>query len=644
MLQTLRQNLKGWVAYFLIGLIIVVFGLFGAEALFMGGLTQDTVAEVNNRKISELDVRRAVEMRKQQLRSMLGENIDPRFLSDEFLLPSIRESVIQQAVLVTAAEKSGLRVGNETLDKIIVGDTTFHRDGKFDPDYYKSLLRQYAYTPASYRDELRTSRLLNQYQQAFSRTAFVTEKEVADLARLQFETRSFSYVILPLEKTLSAINVTDEEVVTYYEQHPVNFMSEAQAAVEYILLEKNALAATVEVSDEDVLAQYEAEIAEAQDKTERHAAHILIEEKEDRSHQAVLDEIKTKISAGEDFSALAKTYSADVGSAAQGGDVGVTAGDSFVPEFEEALKKLTVGGVSEPIKTQFGYHLIKLLDQKIAKAPTFEESRLRIAERLKKEILDEQYLEKLELMRDFASNAASLGAVASELSSGDYSVQSRQTTMFTKTNPGALFAAHPLLRNPQVVDAVFAENAQTGTVTEVLELNESNALVMRITEFQAAVVQPLEVVKAQVTEQLRRERAGEQLNIHANGLLQRLLAKEPLETIAASEQLSVKHLIKTDRNASTVSAEILKKAFVVQRPAQADLFAADTQLLNNGDWALIQVTDIQSPVLELLTAEQRSEISNQLQNSADNGEFSALLAMLTDDADIARRKQVVNEF
>lgn len=642
MLQSLRENMRGWVAYLLVGLIILVFGLFGAEALFMGGLTQDTVAEVNGHKVTELDVRRAVEMRKQQLRSMLGENVDPRFLSDEFLLPSVRESVIQQAILASAVEDSGLRVSDTSLDKRIVEDATFHREGKFDPEYYKSLLRQYAYTPASYRNELRKSELLNQYQKTFAATAFVTDKEVADLARLQFETRSFAYVVLSLEKTLATIAATDEEVAAYYGQHQDRFMSEAQAAVEYILLEKNALAAAIQVSEDDIRAQYESEIAEAEDKTERHAAHILIEEKTDGSHQAVLDELKKKIAAGEDFAGLAKTYSADVGSAAQGGDVGVTTGSNFVPEFEAALKKLAVGSISEPVKTQFGYHIIKLLDQKVAKAPTFEESRLRIAEALRLELLDEQYAEQLELLQESSKGAANLGIVAGELSSGEYTVQSRQTALFSRKNPKALFTSDPLLRDPQVVDAVFAEGVQTGTVTEALELNDNSALVMRVTEFQAAAVQPLDMVKAQVTDQLRRERAGEQLNVEVNGLLQRLLAKESMDALAASERLTVQHLAKKDRKDSTVNAEILKKAFTVLKPVQADSVAADTQLLGNGDWALIQVLDIQSPVSDLLTTEQRSEVSNRLQGNAKNGEFTALLAKLTEEADIVRRKETTN--
>lgn len=642
MLQSMRENLKGWVAYLLVGLIIVVFGLFGAEALFMGGLTQDTVAEVNGRKVTELDVRRAVEMRKQQLRSMLGENADPRFLSDEFLLPSVREGVIQQAVLTSAVEHSGLRVSDESLDKRIVEDTTFHREGKFDPEFYTSLLRQYAYTPATYRHELRKNELLNQYQKTFAATAFVTEKEVVDLARLQFETRSFSYVVLPLEKTLATVTVTDDEVATYYEQHKDFFMSDARAAVEYILLEKNALAATVQVSEEDIQAQYDAEIAEAKDKTERHAAHILIEEKADGSHQKVLDEVKNKILAGEDFAALAKTYSADAGSAAQGGDVGTTTGDSFVPEFEDALKKLTVGMVSEPVKTQFGYHIIKLLDQNVAKLPTIEESRLRITAALKEELLNEQYAEKLELLQESSKRAATLDIAANELSSGSFSIQSQQTALFSRKDPVALLGGNPQLRNPKVMDAVFAEGVQTGTVTEVLELSASSALVMRVTEFQAADVQPLDVVKSSATQQLRRERASEQLGVKANEWLQHLLAKQTMDSLAASEQLTVQHLKKKDRKDSTVDPEILKKVFTLLKPSQEDSVAVDTQLLSNGDWAVIQVLDIQMPAFELLTAEQRSEIESRLQNSAQSGEFSALMTMLTNEANIVRRKQAAN--
>lgn len=638
MLQSMRENIRGPVAYILVGLIVVVFG-FSMGDFFTGGLRQpDIIAEVNGRQVSDLEVRRAVEMRKQQLRSMLGENVDPRFLSDEFLLPSIRESVIEREVLASAAETSGLRVSTSDLDKAIREDTTFHRDGKFDADHYKSLLRQYAYTPASYRDELRNGQILNQYQQTFSQTAFVTDQETAELARLQFETRSFTFVTLPLEKTLPNIVTTEEEVTAFYQQHKQDFMSQAQAATEYLLINKQTLASSVKVSEEDIQAQYDAEVAEAKDKTERHAAHILIEEKADGSHTALLTDLQQKIAAGESFAELAKAHSADSGSATQGGDVGVTTGGSFVPEFEDALKSLTVGQVSQPVKTQFGYHIIKLLDQKAAVVPTLEQSRLRIEQALKTDMTTDLYSEKLEDLRESSAGASSLQVVADKLSSGSMSLKVQQTSLFSKQNPIALFSSNLMLRNPKVLDAVFAEGIRTGSVTELLELDANNALVMRITEFQPAAVQALETVKPAVAERLQRERAGEQLNLRANEMLQRLLSSETLESVAAAERLPVQQFQDKGRKEASVNAEILKKVFTMPKPA-AGAMTADTLSLSNGDWAVIQVRDSKSPAVELLTAEQRAEVGDQLQGSARNGEFSALLAMLTEQADIVRRKQ-----
>ena len=637
MLQSMREKLNGVVAYVLVGLIIVIFALFGAEALFLGGLAPDSIADVNGRKVTELEVRRGVEMRKQQMRQMLGENADPRFLSDEFLLPTVRDGVIQQAVLITAAEASGLRVSTSDLDKTILEDDTFHRDGKFDADYYKSLLRQYAYTPASYRKELGDNRLLTQYQQTFMESAFITEQEVAQLARLQFETRSFRYITLPLNKTLATINVNNEEVAAYYEQHKDDFKTEAQAAVEYLLLEKQALAGSVTVSEEDIQAQYAAEVEEAGKKTERHAAHILIEEKADGSHNALLADLQKQLANGADFASLAKAHSADSGSAAQGGDVGVTTGSSFVAEFETALQQLKVGQVSAPVKTQFGYHIIKLLDQKAAPVPTLEQSRARIEQALKAEVVDEQYIEKVELLKEQAPKAASLAAVASELSSGGFAPKVQQTALFSRRDPLPLLMANPQLRDPGLLNEIFAEGVHAGTVTEVKELNDSAALVMRVTEYKPAVVQPLESVKAQAADKLRREKAGEQLNLHANELLQRLLAKESLEAIARSEQVSLQSQANRLRRDGDVAPEILRKAFAMAKPS-GDALPADTLALGNGDWALIQLQEVTSPAPELLSAEQRNEVSEKLRNDARHGEFTSLLAMLTARADITRRK------
>jgi len=282
------------------------------------------------------------------------------------------------------------------------------------------------------------------------------------------------------------------------------------------------------------------------------------------------------------------------------------------------------------------------LDQKTAKLPTLEESRVRIVQAIKMDLVEEQYAEKIDLLKESTKRAVNLGIVANELSSGLYNIESRQTALFSRKDPAALFASHPLLRSPRVMDAVFAEGVQAGTVTEVLELGSGNALVMRMTEFQAAMVQPLELVRTQVSEQLRRERAGEQLNVRANEWLQKLLANVTMDSLAASERLVTERVTRKYRNDSTVDPDILRKAFSILKPVGGNSVAADTLQLGNGDWALVEVLDIRAPLFEILTAEQQSQVSNHLQNRVRNDEFSALLAMLTEEADIKRRKQAAN--
>jgi peptidyl-prolyl cis-trans isomerase D len=232
MLQHVRNNLKGVIAYIIVGIIIVPFALFGVEALVGNKVQKDAVAQVNGRPITELEVRRSMEFHKQQLRAMMGGKVDPKFLNDEFLRGAAIESLIQQRLLESGVDKSRLRVGDPVIDKQIVTDKTFQKEGKFDPQYFTELLRQFAYTPASYREELRQNYLMSQYQSTFAQTAFVTEKEILAFAQLQYQKRSFDYLTLPVSRTVGAVSVNDGEIASYYDQHKEQFLSDEEVAVE----------------------------------------------------------------------------------------------------------------------------------------------------------------------------------------------------------------------------------------------------------------------------------------------------------------------------------------------------------------------------------------------------------------------------
>ena len=633
MLQTLRDHTKGVIAYFIIGAIVVIFALFGVEALVQGKPNrQDIVATVNGKDVSEIDVRRGMEMRKRQLTQMLGGKLDPQFLSDEFLRNPVVDGLIQRRLLESAVDANKLAVGNTVIDKEIVADKNFQQQGKFDASYYTQLLGQYGYTPTSYRDELKKEYLLNQFQASLVRSAFVTDKEADELAKLQFEKRSFEYLTLPMATKFSGVAASEEEVAAYYGMHKDQFLSNDLVAFDYLELNKNQLAASLKVSDEDIQTQYDAEVAAAKEKVTRHAAHILVEEKADNSQQAVLKDIQARLAKGETFAALAQQYSADTGSAQQGGDVGETTGDSFVPEFEAALAKLTVGQVSEPVKTKFGYHIIKLLDQKQATIDSLAVSRARIEADLKKQQVEEIYADKLESMRDASKNAASLADVAKEISPDQALLVQHRDLMPQQ-------AVMMTFRNKGVVDALFADTMTAGVSTDVIEIDEDHAMVFRATERKHPETKSLEEVRAQITDAVRREKAEAALKVDAQALLARLNAGESLEKIARAAKLEWKMMPDKNRSDSALSAEMLAKIFAMPKPqAETNIKSAETLALSSGDVVVLHLLQVQTPAVELLTAEQRGKTKEQLQSTAANREFMALIAMLQADAKVTRKQ------
>jgi len=631
MLQTMRDSLQGIIAYCIVGVIIVIFAMFGVEALVQGkSVHRDAIATVNGKDVTEIDVRRGMEIRKQQLAAMMGGKVDPQFLTDEFLRKPVEEGLVRRRLLESVVEKNHLQVSSNVLDKQIVSDKNFQQDGKFDKQHYTYLLGMNCFTPASYRDEFAKEYMLNQFQDSFLHTGFVTDKEADELARLQMEKRSFEYLQLPLAKALSATTASEDEIKGYYDKHKDQFLSEDKVSVDYVELNRDLLSLGMQVKAEDVQKQYDAEVQAAKNKVTRHAAHILVEEKPDGSHQAILKEIQQRLAKGDDFAVLAKQYSADTGSAQQGGDVGETSGDSFVPEFEAALQKLSVGQVSEPVKTKFGYHIIKLLDQKQPRNETLEASRTRIEADIRKQQAAELYADKLDVMRDASQGGAALADVVAKLALITPLLVQHSDAI---TQRGAMM----LFRSKPVADALFADGMQAGKSTDVMERGEGDAVLLHLTDRKPPVIQSLEQVHAQVDELVRKEKAAATLATRIQVLQTRLLAGESLEKLAKEDQVEWKNLPDKGREDNAVNVDILKKVFAMPAPQTAHV-ASDTLVLPSGDMVLLHLLAVQTPTATQLTDEQKAKNRDQLESSTASHEFAALENMLEAQARIVRKQ------
>lgn len=601
----MRDNSKGVISGILIGLLVIIFAISGAEALFKWDASANKALSVNGESISETEVARAIAMRKQQIISRYGESVPAEFLTDEKLRQPSIDSLVQRSLMIQAAKKGGLAANTESLNKEILTTSAFQKEGGvFDQAKYVQLLSYQGFTPATYLKALGDDTVINQLQNGLMNTAFVTPAELKNIIGLSFQTRNFSYVVLPADKAEKSIVVEDKDIQAHYDANPQSYTLPERVAVDYVELSTADLMKNINVTDEQVQKQYEQNTKTFVAKTERQAAHILLE----GDTQKAAADIKAKLDAGEDFAKLAKQFSTDAGSKEQGGDLGFSSGDAFPAEFEAALAKLKVGEVSAPVKTSAGTHIIKLLAERGAQPPTLAEAKAGIVEQLKRAEADNQYTEKFKKLGDASYNADNLAEVAKELG-----LTVKNTGLFAKEGGKDLTA------NPLFVTAAFsAEVLDQGNASDVIELEPSHVVVLKKTDRKPSELEPLESVKAKIAAVVRAEKTQALLTKQASDFVASLNAGKSIAEQAKAAGLEVKSATAASRNDKDTDKDVLQYVFKLANPV-ANAPVLGSVKTAKGDVAVIALIAVTLGADDKVPAEQKASISTQLANI--NGEY-----------------------
>jgi peptidyl-prolyl cis-trans isomerase D len=627
MLELIREKMQGAFATVIVGFFCAAFALWGVESLFSGGGSQNAVVTVNGQDIFEPEVKNAVEGMRRQYMKMLGGQVDASFLNDAMLRQPALESLISRRLLESHSKDLGMTVGRQTVDSSIVKDPLFSRDGgkTFDAEYYKEQLRNAGVSAASYQEQLRQQLTLSHLQDGIATSTFVTQAQVKDVARLAAQKRTFEYLRLPVKPMIESAVIADEAIAQYYSAHQADFMSEEKLSIEYVELNKAALVGAIRVDEADVRAAYDQEIATFKPVIERHAAHILIAAEKDGSQQKKIDTITERLSKGTDFSVLAKEYSSDEGSASQGGDVGFTAGDTFVAEFEQALAALqNTGDVSAPVKTEFGYHIIKLLEQRETSAPVFEKRKPELETQLKQAQVNVVFSEKLDQLTESSYSSGDLSGSAKEL---DLVVQ-KTATFGRRGGPG-------IAGQQKVIEAAFsADLVDSGKNSAVIELSADQAVVLRVLEHQLPVVRELAEVKATILDKLKLEQAGVALQQKTQALKARVQSEGSLAGVASDEKQKVLSETGKTRTAAGDDADVFSAVFRLPKPQQ-DKAVVDAVTLSGGDWVLVRLIAVES-VDVLPGSEEWKSAEQRLSSTQGNEQFSTVEQQLREAAKIVR--------
>lgn len=621
MLQAFRDNLKGTMAIIIVGLMIIPFALFGVDSLFLQDNSAGKAADVNGVAIAEMDLTRAIRVQKQQLLERLGDQAPVDLLSDEQLRGPVLTRLLQRELLRQAAENGDMAISDASLDELIKSTPQFQRDGLFSAELYLQLLRNMGYTPVTYKKLLTQDLLVNQHATGLSNSAFATAGDMDSLTALTQQTRSFYYLTLPYASAVDGVAISEEEISSYYADNSESYRTTEQVAVDYIELSLDGIAESTDVDPEAIRAQYQQEVANFESAIQRQAAHILIEYGDGAEDK--LAKVQQRLADGEAFEAVAADLSDDLGSSELGGDLGMTDGNTFPEAFETALAQLQVDQVSEPVETDAGTHIIKLLAKEEAQPPSFESAQARIKESLAQASAESVFIELLEELPEAAYNAENLAEVADSLG-----LEAKTSEPFSRIGGAGV------LSNNQVIAAAFGgEVLEEGLTSEVIELSDNHVVVLKLNKHMPSVVMPMTDVRDEIVLDLTKDKVTEQLTERAEAIVDQLEGGQSLQVVAETEGLEWQVSAETKRGDNQGSRELLARIFELPKPVDAT--PVNTVLpVASGDVLVAQLTVVQAGTLPTMDDSQKRAISQRLAQELANSELAIYQSMLNDEASV----------
>jgi peptidyl-prolyl cis-trans isomerase D len=636
MLQKIRDNTQGWIAKLFITFAVAVFALFGLGNIVGNLMIPSTGLKVNGVEISQAEIDQLTQTKTQEFLEQLGENADTTDFSEELFRDSAINELIQRELLVQSAIRSNMTISSISLDRAFAQTPDFQIDGKFNAERASLLLRSAGYTPAAYRASQAREKTINQILAAYSATGFATPAEMERLAALTHQKRSFRYVTLGLESQLEGITVEDADIEAYYQEHQDDFAVEEQVTIEYLELNKNDMLSAVEVTEEELQSMYADEQAAFQAQTERHAAHILFTATTDEEFAAAEAEAtaaRARLDAGEDFAALAMELSDDTGSAQEGGDVGYTTGTNFVEPFENALMELEVGAVSAPVRTEFGYHLIKLLGVADTEVETFEQRRGVLENDLRTKKAGDIFIERSEELSNLAFEAVDLQEPATQMS-----LTIQRSEPFGRSGGVGITA----LRG--VIDAAFSSEVLDDMLnSELIALDDSRSVVLRVVDHTSPSTRPLEEVKPEITVNLQRERAAEQVKAIGETIVSSMQGGSNVDSLLQAQNVTWNQVDGVERTVAGANAEIADKVFTMPRPAEGATVIAG-HALNDGSYIVVELQSVTDGTAADFRENEEQNMRNFVSQQMATTDFAGFMGNLEARADIEGRNTPVDEF
>ena len=627
MLQRMREGAQGLGAKIIVGIICFVLVVFGFGAFNFLSENEPRAASVNDDEITVRELQIETQRQKRNLQSRMGDEVDPELIDNLVSQQTVLDSLINRTLLRQTAEELALVGLAESFRKELIDNPNFQVEGVFNQSMYRSTLQNLGYSPQSFQSAMETDAQLSQLVEVYQDTAFTTGRELRDAASMLNQTRDVAYMIIDGAMFEDRVGVSETEIVDFYEMHTDQFVTEESFDLAYVEFSDHDRRNEIDISVEDVRSAYESAKAASESNDRRRASHILLEVNENRSLVVALEEmsnIRSRVIGGEDFSTLAKELSEDPGSGSAGGDLGVAGRGAFVSDFEDVLWSLATGDVSLPFQTEFGVHLVKLVEIEAVEFPSFDDEQSAMRETLLTERAGRLFEERLAAVDKLAfEETDSLQPIADT-----HALEIKTVEGLTRSEGAGVFASTKVRQRVLEIDVI-----DNGFNSRPILIEDTHAVVVRLVDRTASKQRSLNEVREQIIAQLKQDKVDEQVLTMVRDTVVRLENEESASDVAARVGATWVRSDDATRAVDNVPTPILQQAFELAVPGERSRSVGETQL-EDGKRAIVLVTNANLGDFGATTEFERLQLTDQLTDFFGQRDFEGLIQTLRSDASI----------
>jgi peptidyl-prolyl cis-trans isomerase D len=634
MMQTFRDFANKKIVQIALAVFLLIpFGLFGIDYYFGAPVGGAVVASVGRQTIGQVEFDNAIRQQADMYRQQFRGQFDPSVMDNPEIRRGVLDRLVNEKLVSLATDKSGVRVGDKMLADRIMTEPVFQVDGKFNKERYEVVAKSQGLTPVGLDERLRRDYAEREFRDSIVATTFVPKATLDSFIRLSEQSREVSVVTLTPETYLDKVKITPEQVKAYYDGHQVEFTNPEAVRVDFVELSLDSLAARTTLNPEDVKKVYEEQLKNGKLGTpeERRASHILISVAADakdadrKAAEAKANEIAAQVrKTPASFADIAKKQSQDPGSAAQGGDLGFFARGAMVKPFEDAAFGAKKGDIVGPVKSDFGYHIIRVTDIKPAKEKSLAEASPEIEANMRKQSAAQNFPDAAQQFTDLVyEQSQSLKPAADKLN-----LTVRQSPWIPKGGAAPVAA----FNNPKFQAELFSSSTiKDKRNTSAVETSPNVLFAAHMIEHKDAELRPLDTVKADIEKRLQREEAI------------KLATKDgeaKLKDLQADKDAGLKWpapLAVNRQKTGGLFPMVIDKVFRVD-PGKLPGYAG---VESPGGYSLVQV----SKVIELENVDdaKREALGGRLRDAVAAGELESSLASVREKVGVTVRKGALDK-